>query len=60
MINFVDFVGAGCQYELDACREGMCQNGATCELLGGGNYRCVCQPGFEIFSNYWKVCIQYW
>ncbi|EJW75735.1 hypothetical protein WUBG_13357, partial [Wuchereria bancrofti] len=46
MINFTDFIGAGCQYELDACQEGVCQNDAICQLLEGGNYRCICEPGF--------------
>lgn len=48
-IKFVDFVGAGCQYELDACQENLCQNGATCKLHEGSNYRCICEPGLNPF-----------
>ncbi|VDN21312.1 unnamed protein product [Gongylonema pulchrum] len=38
-----DFIGNGCQYELDACQEGVCRNDAKCELLEGGDYRCICE-----------------
>lgn len=54
--NFVDFIGAGCQYELDACQENVCQNNAVCELLENGNYRCICEPGFNPF---WIILINW-
>lgn len=41
---FTDYVGVGCQYELDACRAGMCKNGADCEDYENG-YKCTCAPG---------------
>lgn len=40
-----DYVGAGCQFELDACQEGVCQNDAKCILTEHGGYECICEPG---------------
>jgi len=40
-----DFSGIGCQYEFDACAEGVCQNGASC-IDNGPGYNCVCPEGF--------------
>ena len=35
------YTGVGCQYEFDACAEGVCQNGATC-VDNGPTYECMC------------------
>ena len=42
--QFTDYVGVGCQYELDACTAEVCQNGATCTDFENG-YKCECPAG---------------
>lgn len=42
---YSDYIGDGCQYELDACQEAVCQNNAKCELVGDGGYKCICESG---------------
>lgn len=44
LLSVADFTGIGCQYELDACKAEVCQNGASCVDYENG-YQCACAPG---------------
>ena len=45
-----DFVGSGCQYELDACQENICQNDGKCVPTEQKGYKCICEPGSFILK----------
>ena len=54
MLIFVpDYVGIGCEYEFDACKAEICQNGAACEDYENG-YKCTCLPGMIIDYRFLK------
>ena len=41
------YFGRDCEFEIDECAPGPCQNGATCVDLVA-DYRCVCLPDYTV------------